>query len=383
MPSILHVGYFHRYDDSRIVYKECRALKEYFDCEVCYVTTNRNGETDLKQIEGIKIRVIPTTQKRFVRLINYIKTVKALCEKDPPDICHIHEFVLWPLVRSLKKKNVKVFLDMHENDIFDKAEMIERKFGKKTAKLALFVLKKLEKMYVEMSDGVISVTPQIIDRVSCYNVPVELIANFPKTSEAIKEKSFEEINKNRDVMCFAGGVSNLWGINTLIKTLEKCPGTSLLLAGRGDKDYIESLSQKDGWEHVTYFGVISHSDVIEKVYKKSGIGMALLTCKDSWLGTEGTLGNTKIFEFMQAGLPVIGTDFSIWKEILLENNCGVVVDPNDVDQVIDAVKLLRNNPQLAFEMGKNGQKAIREKYNWEIEGKKLISFYEKNGGINK
>ena len=106
MPSILHVGYFHRYDDSRIVYKECRALKEYFDCEVCYVTTNRNGETDLKQIEGIKIRVIPTTQKRFVRLINYIKTVKALCEKDPPDICHIHEFVLWPLVRSLKKKNV-------------------------------------------------------------------------------------------------------------------------------------------------------------------------------------------------------------------------------------------------------------------------------------
>lgn len=383
MSSILHVGYFHRYDDSRIVYKECCALKEYFDCDICYVTSNRNGDTDLRQIDGISIKIIPLTKKRFVRLFDYIKAVKEFCEKDPPEICHIHEFVLWPLVRPLKKKNIKVFLDMHENDIFDKTEIIEEKFGKLPAELALFLLKKYEKYCVRKADGVISVTPQIIKRVSAYKVPVELIANFPKTSESEAEKTFEEIQENINVICFAGGVSELWGISTLVEALGKCPGTSLLMAGRADENYIEALEENAMWDSVSYFGVISHSDVIEKIYKKAGIGMALLCSKDSWIGTEGTLGNTKIFEFMQAGLPVIGTDFSIWKEILLENNCGIVVDPYDSEQVADALNTLINDPRLAFEMGKNGHKAIKEKFNWENEEKKLIDFYIKNGGINK
>ena len=40
---------------------------------------------------------------------------------------------------------------------------------------------------------------------------------------------------------------------------------------------------------------------------------------------KGTLGNNKIFEYMYYGLPIICTDFDLWKEIIDKYKCGIYV----------------------------------------------------------
>ena len=83
----------------------------------------------------------------------------------------------------------------------------------------------------------------------------------------------------------------------------------------------------------------------------------------------------KIFEYMAAGLPVIGSNFPLWKKIIEEGKCGLCVDPLSPQQIADAIKFLAANPGQAITMGENGQRLVKEVYNWDIEKKKLITFY--------
>jgi glycosyltransferase involved in cell wall biosynthesis len=41
-----------------------------------------------------------------------------------------------------------------------------------------------------------------------------------------------------------------------------------------------------------------------------------------------------------------------------------------------AIKYIKDNPKEAEEMGKNGRKAVEEKYNWTVEEKKLLDLYK-------
>lgn len=83
----------------------------------------------------------------------------------------------------------------------------------------------------------------------------------------------------------------------------------------------------------------------------------------------------KLFEFMAAGLPVIASDFPLWKSIIDEAQCGLTVDPNDVDAVRKACEKLLNDTDSGQQMGRNGRKKIVESFNWDIESKKLLDLY--------
>ena len=87
------------------------------------------------------------------------------------------------------------------------------------------------------------------------------------------------------------------------------------------------------------------------------------------------MSNNKLFEYMMAGLPVICTNFILWKEVVEENDCGICVNPNNVNEITDAINYLINNLDIAKQMGENGRKMVQKKYNWESEEKKLLEIY--------
>ena len=83
----------------------------------------------------------------------------------------------------------------------------------------------------------------------------------------------------------------------------------------------------------------------------------------------------KMFEYMAAGIPIIASNFSIWKEIIDEHKCGINVNPKDSNDIKKSIQYLINNPNEAKEMGENGKKAIANVFNWKIEEQKLIELY--------
>jgi glycosyltransferase involved in cell wall biosynthesis len=82
-----------------------------------------------------------------------------------------------------------------------------------------------------------------------------------------------------------------------------------------------------------------------------------------------------MFEYMMAGIPVITSDIPLWKNIIESNNCGIAVNPLNPKDISDAVQYIIDNPDEAEQMGQNGIKAVKEKYNWSIEEDKLFNVY--------
>lgn len=82
----------------------------------------------------------------------------------------------------------------------------------------------------------------------------------------------------------------------------------------------------------------------------------------------------KMFEFMAAGLPVIASDFPLWKKIIEDSGCGICVNPTKSDEVRRACLKLVNNRELGKKMGLAGRKYVVEKYNWAVEEKSWLIY---------
>ena len=79
---------------------------------------------------------------------------------------------------------------------------------------------------------------------------------------------------------------------------------------------------------------------------------------------------------MSAGIPVIASDFPFIREVVAEADCGLLVQPDDTEQIASAMGRLLQHREEAARMGENGLRAVRERYNWQMEEKKLLSLYE-------
>src|SRR5690625_1864573 len=85
---------------------------------------------------------------------------------------------------------------------------------------------------------------------------------------------------------------------------------------------------------------------------------------------------TKFFEYMNAGLPIVCSDFPVWKQFINKYECGITVDPYNETEIKNALNTLRDNPNLAYEMGENGRQAVVDELNWEVEERKLLQWYD-------
>jgi len=79
---------------------------------------------------------------------------------------------------------------------------------------------------------------------------------------------------------------------------------------------------------------------------------------------------------MSAGIPVVASDFPVWRKIVQGNRCGIVVDPQDPQAIAGAIAELVNHPVQAEEMGQRGKNAVHTRYNWNSEGRALCRIYE-------
>jgi glycosyltransferase involved in cell wall biosynthesis len=92
---------------------------------------------------------------------------------------------------------------------------------------------------------------------------------------------------------------------------------------------------------------------------------------------------TKFFEYMNAGLPIICSNFPVWKDFVETHECGIAIDPTKDEEIREAITFLQENPEEAKRMGENGKKAVMNELNWGTQEKKLVDWYVELLSIEK
>ena len=82
-----------------------------------------------------------------------------------------------------------------------------------------------------------------------------------------------------------------------------------------------------------------------------------------------------MFEYMSAGLPVIASDFALWRGIVERHACGVCVDPTDITAIAEAMRDLLRSPERVEQMGRAGRSAVLSRFNWPVAERELLSLY--------
>lgn len=360
MIRICHVTSVHPVFDTRIFHKECKSLAKMY--EVYLIAPNVKDDL----VDGIHIAGVSLPHSRRKRIRQLDKVFAKMIEIDAT-IYHFHDPELLPLGLKIKKKGKKIVFDSHE-DV--PQQLSEKKWIPKVIREPLsWLYASYEKRILTYYNAVISVTPSIVNRLRQINPETYMVTNYPDYQE------FSDNRKFGKSVCFAGGISPQWMHEFVLDAIEGSAYT-YLLAGKAQEDYFKLLKEKDAWKNVDYKGMLPHEQVWSMM-EQSSAGIALNDYMANVGYKMGSLGNTKLFEYMMFGLPVIATDFTLWKEIVEGYDCGICVNPHDVKAIRAAIDFFINHPDEARRKGDNGRKAVKEKYCWATQEPVLYKLYER------
>lgn len=366
--KVCHMSSAHGQEDTRIFHKECVSLSQA-GFKVYLITRGKTYPKNNVHIIGVE----DAGQGRLGRMLFTTDAIYEKALEIDAEIYHAHDPELLPVLLKLKRAGKKTIFDSHEHVV---GTIEEKDYIPATMRwIVKNVYESYQAFVCRKMDAVITATPNVADyflSLGCHRV-VDL-CNFPILHQEFVAPCYESKK-----MVFAGGIEEQWNHENIIRAIERLEDVQYILCGTGNKDYFDKLQRLPGWNKVEYKGRLSFEHVPD-VLRSASVGLSLLTPGANTDWENGNMANTKIFEEMMAGLPVICTDFKRWKDFVEEYDCGICVDPQDVSQIAQAVAMLINDSQMAKIKGLNGRRAVEEKFNWAAEEKKLIALYKEIGG---
>lgn len=360
--KICHITTAHPRYDVRIFHKECVSLaKEFSDVHLIVA----DGKAD-EIISGVHIHDIGKPAGRRSRFLNSGKAALNKALQINADIYHLHDPELLRVALKLKKSGAKVIYDSHEDlprQILNKPYI--PKFLRRSVSQ---IIEMYENKIVKKLSAVVAATPHIKDRFLSVNKNCIDINNYPKIDDIEIDSNWE----NRDfAIGYIGGIFRTRGI---FETLDAIEGTDikLHLAGNFSPTSLEDeCTAHSAWKQVDFYGYLDRTG-INNLLKKVRLGMVILEATPSYIYSLPV----KMFEYMASGLPVIASDFPLWREIIDSEKCGICVNQTKPIEIREKIQNIIADTSLLQEMGRNGRKAVEEKYNWNIENQKLFCLYK-------
>jgi glycosyltransferase involved in cell wall biosynthesis len=173
-------------------------------------------------------------------------------------------------------------------------------------------------------------------------------------------------------LVYTGIIIRSRGLKEVALAIKDLKHVNFIIAGRPiDQDLKDELVQMP---NIEYKGLLSHNEALE-LQSNSHVMISLYDLKDPI--SNFSMGN-KIFEAMMFGLPVIT---NVSSELISGDECGIIVDYNDIDQIKAAITNLRDDLDLRRRLGNNGRDAFLNKYNWAKMEQELYKIYD--GMLNR
>jgi len=365
-PKIVHLTSVHTAFDVRVFHKECKSLARSGKHVVLVVPHPRDEVVDSVEVKGIRI-----SGGRLVRMTRTAWSLYREALRQNGDVYHFHDPELIPLGLLLAARGKTVVYDLHEDA---PADILHKDYIPRPLRQPLtWSVRKLENAACRRFSGLIAATPTIAKRFHSINPNTVVVHNFPMLDEIASTVDLPW-NERPPAIAYIGSISERRGIREILQALALLPSaspTQMMLAGPFSPEELRTeLMRLPGWARVKYLRVLDRPSVAE-LLSRVRLGLLVLQPEPNFLNAMPI----KLFEYMAAGIPVIASDFPLWRQIIGEAGCGLLVDPRDPQAIARAMEYLLSHDAEAEAMGRRGRQAARELYNWNSEERVLLKFY--------
>lgn len=372
MKKICHVTSAHSSEDGRIFRRACvSSAKAGYDTYLV-----EPGDTYDKY--GVHIVGIGTPEKpgRLYRMTAFARKAYEKAKELDADLYQLHDPELLPYAKKLKRMGKAVVFDSHENYV--------EQFSVKPylPKAVAILLSKWFLLYSKKMYGILDgITYPTYDEykttLDSLNKRVVITKNVPWLNE-LYEQYDAAVIREPNTACYVGGLGESRGITQIIKACSaaKC---KLYLAGNFQSEqYRKRLEHMKEYSCVEYLGIIGRDEIVQ-LLQKTFIGLYTALNYEQY-SKAGQYSNaqslpTKVYEYMSMAMPVVLNDSPYSKKINDELHIGYCVNPMDVDEMAKAIRTILDDSELCLRFGNNGREAIKNRYCWDQEQKKLISMY--------
>jgi len=359
----------HRLEDGRIFHKEAASLARR-GFEVTILGPADETPPSRMGITFVRVPIAPF-RNRVVRKMALLFRIRMKSLVMNCHVYHCHEMDAVAAVLPNIFFGSKIVYDVHEH--------FPDNYSDHLGKPWLTLLRILDRFVSRVVHLVVTVDETLARKYSD-SKNVVVVHNYP----ICESYSFSEQKTKKNLAIYVGGITEERGI------LETIEGVALAHGKHGDLclkmvgNFVPPEFRTVVEQKIRHVGLFNAVEIIEwgpfdgmpEMIQEGCIGLSFLKPVPRY----SLAIPTKVYEYMAAGLPVVASRFENITRLLQAEQCGITAKAGDAQSFSDAICSLLENPEEMVRMGQNGRTAIRDRYNWENESRKLIGSYERIAG---
>ncbi len=275
---------------------------------------------------------------------------------------------LWANYRAARIKNIPLIYDSHE--LFCEVPELQKTPMKKR------IWERLEERIIPKLKHCITVNQSIADHFKLkYGTTFSVIRNIPEEPKdfTLKTKQESGIPLNKKILILQGAGINIdRGAEELVQAMQYVNDAHLFIIGGGDVfgDLKKLTIQLNLGSKISIKDKMPKSELLQYTFN-ADLGISI--DKDTNLNYHFSLPN-KIFDYIQAGLPVLASNLPEIKNIITRYNIGCLTEGHDPKQIAEKLNYMISSDQYSI-WKENTKKAAAEN-NWETEKKQFSSILE-------
>lgn len=368
-PRAVHVTTAHHRLDPRIFHKEVKSVRRAgFDVHLVAQHDRsdvRHGRADV--IEGVPVTALTPTRGRYRRL-RLLREAYGAARALHADLYHIHDPELIPVAFALKQvTGAKVIYDMHED---------YRGHGAVEGRL----IRAVERWCFTWADHVVLAEARYRTIVEGARVPYTVVLNYFRPYATTVPRPRQPPAETLRVL-YAGVQAYARGLGVLLDVAAHARAVGLPLQVHlvgacyraGDRaaaeqriaaEHLHDMVHRAGWASYLPWREM------EQHYLAADVGAALLAPLPNYVQSIPT----KFYEYLHFGLPILCSDFPLWRAFVERHRCGAAVDPGRPDEAMRVLRRWYREPEHYKELSANAVEAAPQ-YRWSKMEERLVKLY--------